>query len=116
MPKLQFRSVKSKASWKDDMGMAEVIEKKGKLWVSTGIIREGRTYCSIEETLRFDITQIPDVYDSCKYDLLHNAHLNRKDWMSFSKLPVLKSTLRHFNAFQSDGVIPNEYGINPKRS
>ncbi|XP_039031969.1 inositol hexakisphosphate and diphosphoinositol-pentakisphosphate kinase VIP2-like [Hibiscus syriacus] len=24
----------------------------------------------------FDITQIPDVYDSCKYDLLHNAHLN----------------------------------------
>ncbi|KAM0822672.1 hypothetical protein ACQ4PT_071354 [Festuca glaucescens] len=25
---------------------------------------------------RFDITQIPDVYDSCKYDLVHNAHLN----------------------------------------
>ncbi|GMH14694.1 hypothetical protein Nepgr_016535 [Nepenthes gracilis] len=24
----------------------------------------------------YDITQIPDVYDSCKYDLLHNAHLN----------------------------------------
>ncbi|RZR78479.1 hypothetical protein BHM03_00003836 [Ensete ventricosum] len=25
---------------------------------------------------RYDVTQIPDVYDSCKYDLLHNAHLN----------------------------------------
>ncbi|XP_022750642.1 inositol hexakisphosphate and diphosphoinositol-pentakisphosphate kinase VIP2-like isoform X3 [Durio zibethinus] len=29
-----------------------------------------------ERKERFDITQIPDVYDSCKYDLLHNAHLN----------------------------------------
>eukprot|EP00258_Populus_trichocarpa_P028732 XP_024444751.1 inositol hexakisphosphate and diphosphoinositol-pentakisphosphate kinase VIP2 isoform X5 [Populus trichocarpa] len=29
-----------------------------------------------ERKVRFDITQIPDVYDSCKYDLLHNAHLN----------------------------------------
>ncbi|XP_054781061.1 uncharacterized protein LOC129288485 isoform X2 [Prosopis cineraria] len=52
MAKLQFRSVKSKASWNDEMGMAEVIEKKGKLWVTTGIIREGRTYCSTEETLK----------------------------------------------------------------
>ncbi|RZB71178.1 Inositol hexakisphosphate and diphosphoinositol-pentakisphosphate kinase VIP2 [Glycine soja] len=29
-----------------------------------------------ERKERFDITQIPGVYDSCKYDLLHNAHLN----------------------------------------
>ncbi|KAG5527421.1 hypothetical protein RHGRI_028343 [Rhododendron griersonianum] len=29
-----------------------------------------------ERKERFDITQIPDIYDSCKYDLLHNAHLN----------------------------------------
>ncbi|XP_068647174.1 inositol hexakisphosphate and diphosphoinositol-pentakisphosphate kinase VIP2-like isoform X2 [Aristolochia californica] len=29
-----------------------------------------------ERKERFDVTQIPDVYDSCKYDLLHNAHLN----------------------------------------
>ncbi|GJM96235.1 hypothetical protein PR202_ga13053 [Eleusine coracana subsp. coracana] len=54
---------------------------------------------------RFDITQIPDVYDSCKYDLLHNAHLN------------LEGLEELFKASQilADGVIPNEYGINPQQ-
>ncbi|KAI4351585.1 hypothetical protein L6164_005931 [Bauhinia variegata] len=54
---------------------------------------------------RYDITQIPDVYDSCKYDLLHNAHLN------------LEGLDELFKAAQelADGVIPNEYGINPKQ-
>ncbi|XP_078171087.1 inositol hexakisphosphate and diphosphoinositol-pentakisphosphate kinase VIP2-like [Carex rostrata] len=54
---------------------------------------------------RFDITQIPDVYDSCKYDLLHNSHLN------------IEGLAELFEAAQllADGVIPNEYGINPKQ-
>ncbi|XP_031109008.1 inositol hexakisphosphate and diphosphoinositol-pentakisphosphate kinase VIP2-like isoform X2 [Ipomoea triloba] len=54
---------------------------------------------------RFDITQIPDVYDSSKYDLLHNSHLN------------LEGLDELFNVAQllADGVIPNEYGINPKQ-
>ncbi|KAF5725328.1 inositol hexakisphosphate [Tripterygium wilfordii] len=52
---------------------------------------------------RFDITQIPDVYDSCKYDLLHNAHLNLEDLDELFKVAQLLA----------DGVIPNEYGINP---
>ncbi|KAK7336527.1 hypothetical protein VNO77_17070 [Canavalia gladiata] len=51
MPKLQFRSVKSKCSWNEEMGMAEVTEKNGKLWVTTGIVRSGKIYSSIEETL-----------------------------------------------------------------
>ncbi|XP_039780966.1 inositol hexakisphosphate and diphosphoinositol-pentakisphosphate kinase VIP2-like isoform X5 [Panicum virgatum] len=54
---------------------------------------------------RFDITQIPDVYDSCKYDLLHNAHL---DLEGLEELFKVAQTL-------ADGVIPNEYGINPKQ-
>ncbi|KAJ6845063.1 inositol hexakisphosphate and diphosphoinositol-pentakisphosphate kinase 2-like isoform X3 [Iris pallida] len=54
---------------------------------------------------RFDITQIPDVYDSCKYDLLHNAHLNLDGLAELFKVVQL----------QADGVIPNEYGINPKQ-
>ncbi|GFP90352.1 inositol hexakisphosphate and diphosphoinositol-pentakisphosphate kinase 2 [Phtheirospermum japonicum] len=54
---------------------------------------------------RFDITQIPDVYDSCKYDLLHNAHL---------KLDGLDE-LFQVAQLLADGVIPNEYGINPNQ-
>eukprot|EP00252_Welwitschia_mirabilis_P009361 TRINITY_DN2191_c1_g1_i1.p1 TRINITY_DN2191_c1_g1~~TRINITY_DN2191_c1_g1_i1.p1 ORF type:complete len:425 (+),score=95.10 TRINITY_DN2191_c1_g1_i1:51-1277(+) len=53
---------------------------------------------------RFDITQIPDVYDSCKYDLIHNAHLNLDGLEELFKVAQLLA----------DGVIPNEYGINPK--
>ncbi|KAL0450597.1 UNVERIFIED_CONTAM: Inositol hexakisphosphate and diphosphoinositol-pentakisphosphate kinase VIP2 [Sesamum latifolium] len=56
-----------------------------------------------ERKERFDIKQIPDVYDSCKYDLLHNAHLNLKGLDELFKVAQLLA----------DGVIPNEYGINP---
>ncbi|CAL1414886.1 unnamed protein product [Linum trigynum] len=49
--KLQFRRDASKAIWNEDMGMAEVIEKKGKMWITVGIVRGGKTYCSIEETI-----------------------------------------------------------------
>ncbi|KAL5095968.1 hypothetical protein RYX36_000295 [Vicia faba] len=58
-----------------------------------------------ERKERFDITQIPDVYDSCKYDLLHNAHLN---------LEGLDELFKVAQAL-ADGVIPNEYGINPSQ-
>ncbi|KAK4417700.1 Inositol hexakisphosphate and diphosphoinositol-pentakisphosphate kinase VIP2 [Sesamum alatum] len=58
-----------------------------------------------ERKERFDIKQIPDVYDSCKYDLLHNAHLNLKGLDELFKVAQLLA----------DGVIPNEYGINPSQ-
>ncbi|KAH9622828.1 hypothetical protein KSS87_021542 [Heliosperma pusillum] len=56
-----------------------------------------------ERKERYDITHIPDVYDSCKYDLLHNSHLNLEGLDELFKVAQLLA----------DGVIPNEYGINP---
>ncbi|VAH64687.1 unnamed protein product [Triticum turgidum subsp. durum] len=58
-----------------------------------------------ERKKRFDTTQIPDIYDSCKYDLLHNSHLNLNGLHDLFKVSQLLA----------DGVIPNEYGINPKQ-
>ncbi|XP_073117242.1 uncharacterized protein [Elaeis guineensis] len=49
--KLQFRKEISRARWDEGMGMGEVIEKKGSMWVTTGIIRNGKLYCHIEEIL-----------------------------------------------------------------
>ena len=39
------------ARWDKDTGMAEVIENKGGMWITTGVVRQGKIYCSIEETL-----------------------------------------------------------------
>ncbi|GAB4843880.1 hypothetical protein Ancab_013844 [Ancistrocladus abbreviatus] len=41
----------SKARWIQEMGMAEVIERKGQMMTTMGITRCGKIYCSIEETL-----------------------------------------------------------------
>ncbi|XP_010261645.1 PREDICTED: tRNA-splicing endonuclease subunit Sen54-like [Nelumbo nucifera] len=51
IPKLQFKKDTSKAHWNAEMGMAGVIEKKGKMWITTGIVRRGKLYYTIEETL-----------------------------------------------------------------
>ncbi|XP_042479573.1 uncharacterized protein LOC122060525 isoform X3 [Macadamia integrifolia] len=50
-PKLQIRKNKSKARWDAEMGMAEVIEMKGSIWRTLGVVRRSKIYCFIEEIL-----------------------------------------------------------------
>ncbi|XP_019259271.1 PREDICTED: uncharacterized protein LOC109237421 [Nicotiana attenuata] len=51
IPQLQFRKDISTSRWLDQLGMAEVVERKGGLWTTTGIVRNGKIYCFIEEIL-----------------------------------------------------------------
>ncbi|TMW95820.1 hypothetical protein EJD97_008299, partial [Solanum chilense] len=51
IPKLQFRKDISRSRWLDPLGMAEVVERKGGLWTTTGIVHNGKIYCFIEEIL-----------------------------------------------------------------
>ncbi|CAI5944715.1 unnamed protein product [Closterium sp. NIES-65] len=57
---------------------------------------------------RFNISKIPDVYDSAKYDLVHNRHLGLKGLDELYLLAKARSLPEMAN-----GVIPNEYGITP---
>ena len=56
-----------------------------------------------EKKRRFDISKVPDVLDSAKYDHIHNAHLRLE---ALTELLPLAERL-------ADGVVPNEYGTHP---
>eukprot|EP00485_Elphidium_margaritaceum_P001590 CAMPEP_0202689928 /NCGR_PEP_ID=MMETSP1385-20130828/5094_1 /ASSEMBLY_ACC=CAM_ASM_000861 /TAXON_ID=933848 /ORGANISM="Elphidium margaritaceum" /LENGTH=1059 /DNA_ID=CAMNT_0049345147 /DNA_START=134 /DNA_END=3313 /DNA_ORIENTATION=+ len=51
---------------------------------------------------KFDCSKIPDVFDSCRYDLLHNRHILRK--LPLARLWLLTELLASF-------VMPQEYGL-----
>ncbi|CAM8934073.1 unnamed protein product [Rhodiola kirilowii] len=75
IPKLQFRNDMSRAQWNEHMLMAEVLQNKGKMATTTGVIREGKLFISVEETLFLsergalslmalgDTVSIRDLYD-----------------------------------------------------
>ncbi|CAK8543197.1 unnamed protein product [Lathyrus sativus] len=58
------RNTKSKGKWNEEIGMAEVFEKNGKMWVTTGIVRNGKIYTSIEETLYLMELEALDLFDN----------------------------------------------------
>ncbi|XP_044389499.1 uncharacterized protein [Triticum aestivum] len=47
--RVQFRNVASRARWVEEAGAAEVLDNKGKLWLTTGVTRGGRLYYNVEE-------------------------------------------------------------------
>ncbi|XP_027066001.2 uncharacterized protein [Coffea arabica] len=98
IPKLQFRKDVSKARWIDDLEMAEVVERKGGMWTSTGIVRRGKIYCSIEETLF--LAEIGALYlldeDNTPFPLkyIYNKVQEKKNgfsWESFEAYKHLKA-------------------------
>jgi tRNA-splicing endonuclease subunit Sen54 len=40
----------SRARWVEEAGAAEVVENRGKLWLTTGVTRAGKLYYNVEET------------------------------------------------------------------
>lgn len=98
MPKLQSRFVISKARWRGDLGMAEVVEKKGKLWVTTGITRNGKLFCTMEETLylvEIGALQVSDDDDAPLvlrdvYKKTSQARNGNLEWDSFEVYKNLK--------------------------
>ena len=51
---------------------------------------------------QYDLTKVPDVYDMCKYDVLHNHQLGLEGM----------EELFHLSLALADCVVPQEYGIN----
>ncbi|KAI3691221.1 hypothetical protein L2E82_49441 [Cichorium intybus] len=46
-----FRKDISKARWKQELGMAEIISNKGRMWTTTGIVVGGKLYSFLEDIL-----------------------------------------------------------------
>ena len=51
---------------------------------------------------RYDISKLPDIYEGCKYDIIHNQSLK----LDFNRLFDLSRSM-------AIDVIENEYGTNP---
>ncbi|KAK9069185.1 hypothetical protein SSX86_013301 [Deinandra increscens subsp. villosa] len=68
IPKLQFRKDGSKARWNEDLGMAEIVSNKGRMWTTTGIVCGGKIYSFLEDTLflaEIGALQLLDDDDKC---------------------------------------------------
>lgn len=53
---------------------------------------------------RYNISKIPDIYDSIAYDMLHNRSIIEKMYSRCNELYEVARDLAYF-------IVPNEYGI-----
>lgn len=60
-----------------------------------------------EKKGKFDISKIPDIYDSAKYDAIHNRHLVGAETSCIRELYDVAKEL-------AGAVIPSEYGTDAK--
>ncbi|CAI9292369.1 unnamed protein product [Lactuca saligna] len=95
-PKLQFRKNISKARWKQDLGMAEIVSNKGKLWTTTGIVRGGKLYSFLEDTLFLaEIGALHLLDDEDKCILLEDIYKKVAECLLISQLGCGPSRFLH---------------------
>ncbi|PRQ44812.1 putative tRNA-splicing endonuclease, subunit Sen54 [Rosa chinensis] len=106
--KLQPRAVVSKARWNDEMGMAQVVVQKGTFSKSTGIVRSGNLYYSIEEVLFLvEIGALVLLDESDTGLSLEDVYVN----MSGGKYGCCWEEFRAYRQLKSLGYIVGRYGI-----
>ncbi|KAL8213813.1 hypothetical protein R6Q57_003262 [Mikania cordata] len=98
IPKLQFRKEGSKARWKEELGMAEIVSNKGRMWTTTGIVCGGKIYSFLEDTLflaEIGALQLLDDDDQCipLEDIYKKVAkgIGGSSWESFEVYKHLKS-------------------------
>ncbi|XP_062003874.1 uncharacterized protein LOC133721316 isoform X1 [Rosa rugosa] len=107
--KLQPRAVVSKARWNDEMGMAQVVVQKGTFSKSTGIVRSGNLYYSIEEVLflvEIGALVLLDESDTGRLSL-EDVYVK----MSGGKYGCCWEEFRAYRQLKSLGYIVGRYGI-----
>lgn len=60
-----------------------------------------------QKTGKFNISKLPDIYDSIKYDMLHNRELLEKVYPTYGGIYELSQVFAYF-------VVPSEYGMCPQ--
>ncbi|PWA51938.1 tRNA-splicing endonuclease, subunit Sen54 [Artemisia annua] len=98
LPKLQFRKDPSKARWKEELGMAEIVNSKGRMLTTTGISRGGKIYIFLEDALFLaEIGALHLLDDENKCIPLENIYkkfaegVGGSSWESFEVYRHLKS-------------------------
>uniref|UniRef100_K3Y374 tRNA-splicing endonuclease subunit Sen54 N-terminal domain-containing protein n=1 Tax=Setaria italica TaxID=4555 RepID=K3Y374_SETIT len=96
--RVQFRNVASRARWVEEAGVAEVVESKGKLWLTTGVTRGAKLCYNVEEIGDFLFEYLSFLVKAC---LLSDETMQGCSWDAFQAYKHLKLL----------GYIVGRYGV-----